>query len=87
MTFQQKYVVVEKYDQKVAILFPELIEHAAFQNLNPVSAGFFWVDFEKKRVFVHGSSTSLGLATHEDDPMLILALLAGDTKPYKVFPN
>jgi len=48
------------------VLFPQIIQHKDFKHLNPISAGFFYInrDFE---VICHGESVSLDLKSDEED--------------------
>jgi len=56
------------------IVFSEVIEHATFKNLNPVTAGF--IQFYKKGEFkdiacnCYGESYSLGLKSDPSDTIL-----------------
>jgi len=62
---KHKYVRLEKYNS--IIVFPEFIEHSRFKFLDPVSAGFCFIDTEKQEVDCYGESVSLGLKSMEDD--------------------
>lgn len=52
------------------IVFPLSIEHSAFRNFNPTSAGFVLID-EKGNVSTYGKSQSLNLEAKEFDNILI----------------
>ena len=58
-----KYVRLKEYDE--IIIFPMLLEHSTFRNLNPISAGFCYIDQDKVSCF--GDSVSLKLGGLEDD--------------------
>ena len=58
-----KYVRLKAYDE--IIIFPMLLEHSTFKNLNPISAGFCYIDQDKVSCF--GESVSLGIGGLEDD--------------------
>jgi len=58
-----KYVRIEHYDQ--IILFPELVQHANFKHLNPISAGFCFITLAG--IECYGESVSLGLKSNEKE--------------------
>jgi hypothetical protein len=58
---KMKYVKVGDYNS--IIIFPTIIEHSKFKNLNPISAGFCYISDEK--VVCFGESVSLGLKANE----------------------
>lgn len=65
---KHKYVRLKKYDQ--FIFFPMITEHSTFKNLNPISAGFCYLDNEDKQLRCFGESYSLGIGAMEDDTQL-----------------
>lgn len=62
-TTKQKYIRLSPYNQ--IIIFPEVIEHKTFSYMNPVSAGFCYVEDGKVNCF--GNSVSLNLSSNPDD--------------------
>jgi len=58
-----KYVRLKAYNE--IILFPMLLEHSTFEHLNPISAGFCYIDDCKVSCF--GRSVSLNIHSMEDD--------------------
>ena len=60
---KQKYIRLPKYNE--IIIFPEVIQHKLFKDLNPISAGFCIVGKEKIECF--GESISLGLNSDKED--------------------
>lgn len=75
-TTRQKYVRLKEYDS--FIFFPEIIEHSEFKRLNPISAGFCYLnDAECKEVKCFGRSISLGLDSKEDDTKLATKQVLG----------
>ena len=58
-----KYITTS---QGEIILFPETIVHSEFKHLNPISAGFFYINADNQ-IVCHGKSISLGLSSHEED--------------------
>lgn len=89
MTFDQKYVVIDKGGLEVAVLFPELLDHSDFKKIGKVvSAGFFRVNFNRNNVSVYGQSTSLGcMKSRPQDAALIMQLLKGDTQASNFEPS
>ena len=68
MDTKQKYVRLKKYNS--FIFFPMIIEHSTFKHLDPISAGFCYLD-EDQVVKCFGSSFSLGLnSIPEEDTKL-----------------
>lgn len=63
MDTKQKYVRLKEYNQ--IIIFPTIIEHSTFKHLNPISAGFCYIN--QDRVSCFGESISLGIKGMEDD--------------------
>ena len=66
MDTKQKYVRLKEYNQ--IIIFPTIIEHSSFRNMDPISAGFCYVSDEKISCF--GESRSLRLKGMEDDSFI-----------------
>ena len=65
---KHKYVRIKEYNQ--FIFFPITTEHSTFKHLNPISAGFCYLDNEDKRIRCFGKSHSLGIGAMEDDTNL-----------------
>lgn len=63
MDTKQKYVRLKEYNQ--IIIFHSIIEHSSFKNMNPISAGFCYVNDDNVACF--GESVSLGIKSMEDD--------------------
>jgi hypothetical protein len=59
----QKYVKIGRYNE--IIIFPCTIEHSTFKHLNPVSAGFCYINCKKIDCF--GESYSLDLKSNKED--------------------
>lgn len=68
MDTKQKYVKLKEYDS--IIIFPCIIEHSEFKRLNPVSAGFCYLNSEIDRVDCFGESHSLGLSSNVKEDTL-----------------
>jgi hypothetical protein len=67
MDTKQKYVRLKEYDE--IIIFPCIIEHRQFKHLDPVSAGFCYVN-SNKTVVCFGESYSLDLkSNHIEDSL------------------
>lgn len=60
MDTKLKYVRIKQYGD--IIIFPCVIEHSTFKHLEPISAGFCYVDVNKVTCF--GESFSLGIASN-----------------------
>jgi hypothetical protein len=67
MKKKQKYVRLANYGE--FIFFSEIIEHSTFKHLNPVSAGFCYLN-ETGIVKCFGCSESLGIESKEEDSRL-----------------
>lgn len=65
MDTKHKYVRLKEYNQ--IIFFPMIIEHSTFKYLEPVSAGFCYLNNTDEKVKCFGESISLNLSSHEDD--------------------
>lgn len=63
MDTKQKYVRLAQWD--MIIIFSTSLDHSDFKFLNPVSAGFCYVNDKEIRCF--GESVSLKLKSHPDD--------------------
>jgi hypothetical protein len=70
-----KYVIIEQSDCEVPVLFPDLVDHSTFSNLNPISAGFVTLLTDQGFVYVHGESVSLKLKSRIEDADLIKRML------------
>jgi hypothetical protein len=62
-----KFVRLKEFNS--IIMFPSHIKHSNFKHMNPVSAGFCYVDRLKIRVTCFGDSVSLDLKSSEVDSM------------------
>jgi len=62
MNTKQKFV---KLPNGEVIIFPCVIEHSRFKYFNPITAGFCYVNADKKRVDCFGDSFSLDLKSDE----------------------
>jgi hypothetical protein len=71
---KQKYVRLKNYGE--FIFFSELIEHSRFEHLNPISAGFCYLN-ETGIVKCFGCSESLGIESKEDDTTLATRQIYG----------
>ena len=67
-----KYIVVENYTESV-IMFPETLKHKDVAgNMKVVSAGFCYLpDNLNPKAATFGKSVSLGIASREEDSLLI----------------
>ena len=66
MNLKTKYVITE---DKVIIVFPELIQHSEFKHFNPTSAGFISIGVNKQgnpSCSCYGDSISLGLKSNPE---------------------
>ena len=66
MNLKTKYVITE---DKVIIVFPELIQHSEFKHFNPTSAGFISIGVNKQgnpSCSCYGESISLGLKSNPE---------------------
>jgi hypothetical protein len=66
-TTKQKYVRLKELDS--FIFFPEIIEHSTFKHLNPISAGFCYLN-DDDIVKCFGGSISLGIDSNSEDTIL-----------------
>lgn len=66
MSAKLKYVRLGRLDE--IIIFPEVIEHSSFKGLNPISAGFCYINEDRVKCF--GESVSLGLKSMDDDSVI-----------------
>lgn len=73
MDTKQKYVRLKEYNQ--IIIFHTIIEHSTFINLNPISAGFCYVNSNSVQCF--GESISLGIRSMKDDTYLATKQIFG----------
>ncbi len=65
MDTRQKYVRLKEYDK--FIIFSTIIEHSAFANFEPVSAGFCYINPDKQVVSCFGESISLKLKSNPEE--------------------
>lgn len=63
MDTKQKYVRLKEFDE--IIIFPQVIEHSDFKIMNPISAGFCYVQKDKIKCF--GESVGLRLKSLDED--------------------
>ena len=63
MDTKQKYVILPEYNQ--IIIFNILLDHSKFKSLNPISAGFCYIETNKINCF--GKSITLNLESNELD--------------------
>ena len=73
MDTKQKYVRLKEYNQ--IIIFHAIIEHSTFRNMNPISAGFCYIDSNSVKCF--GKSISLGVKSMKDDTYLATKQIFG----------
>ena len=67
MYFKTKYVITE---DRVIIVFPELMQHSEFKRFNPTSAGFISIGVNKEgnpTCSCYGESISLGLTSNPEE--------------------
>lgn len=74
MDTKQKYVRLKQYNS--IIIFPTIIEHSSFKHLEPISAGFCYLDVDNV-VKCFGKSVSLDLDSMEDDSELATKQIFG----------
>jgi hypothetical protein len=68
MDTKQKYVRLKEFNE--IIIFPIVISHDEFKNWDVVSAGFCYVNSNRRRVDCFGESFSLGLKSNEKEDTL-----------------
>ena len=73
MDTKQKYVRLKEYDE--VIIFPQIIQHSKFKDMNPISAGFCHI--HKDKVVCFGESISLGLSSKEGDTLVATKQIHG----------
>lgn len=73
MDTKQKYVRLKQYD--TIIIFPEVLNHSDFKHMNPVSAGFCYVEQEKIQCF--GESYSLRMKSDPEDTKIATKQIFG----------
>lgn len=56
---KMKYVRLKQFDQ--IIIFPCVMEHSSFRGMNPITAGFCYINIQNRRVDCFGESVSLNL--------------------------
>jgi len=64
MSERLKYI---KTREGEVVIFPEIIEHSTFRNMEPVTAGFCYIHPSKHRVDCFGKSWSLGLESNKKE--------------------
>lgn len=75
---KHKYIRLGEYDH--FIFFPTMIDHSIFKHLNPVSAGFCYLDSESREVQCFGKSVSLWISGKSDDTALATKQVYGETE-------
>ena len=65
-----KYVTLKIPNAKAPVLFEDVLAHILFEDLHPISAGF-WVVDDTGKVSTFGESISLKLHPYTDDALLI----------------
>ena len=73
MDRKQKYVRLKDYNE--IIIFPQILEHSKFRNMNPISAGFCFIDNGKIDCF--GESVSLRIESMDDDSFMATKQIFG----------
>ena len=66
---KHKYVIIGDYDS--VVIFPMIIEHSEFRSKEPKSAGFCYINTEKKIVECFGKSVSLGIESRENEDSVL----------------
>jgi hypothetical protein len=74
-----KYVIIEKSGMEVPIMFPDMIQHDSFVDINSgekiISAGKFEIAYDRKNLkyifSTWGKSVSLGISSHPEDADII----------------
>lgn len=62
---QHKYVRLSQYNE--IIIFPEVIQHSRFKNMNPISAGFCHINTDTQEIKCYGESIGLNLKSKKED--------------------
>lgn len=62
---KHKFVRLEQYNQ--FIIFPCVMEHSTFKHLNPITAGFCYINTQHQRVDCFGESISLKLKSDKKE--------------------
>ena len=70
---KMKYVRLKTFDE--IIIFPQVIEHSEFKRLDPISAGFCYIEYNKVTCF--GESYSLKLKSDDEDSKIATNQLFG----------
>lgn len=72
-----KYVMIRRGLYRMPVVFPDQVEHSAFQELRPVSAGFCHQPPGSREVYATGKSASLKLAPMPGDSEILTELFSG----------
>jgi len=78
MDTKLKYVRIKQYGD--IIIFPCVIEHSTFKDLDPISAGFCYVDANKVTCFGESFSLKLESNPKEDSQKATWQLFGYDAK-------
>lgn len=62
---KQKYIKLPQYNE--IIIFPCVMAHSYLKHLNPISAGFCYINTENKVVECFGESISLNLKSDKEE--------------------
>lgn len=62
-----KYVKLKNGE---VIIFPQIIEHKTFKQLEPITAGFCYIEGDREKVSCFGESYSLNLKSDEKQDTL-----------------
>jgi hypothetical protein len=65
---KQKYIRLGAFNE--IVIFPEVIQHKKFKSFDVESAGFCYVNGDKKTVECFGESVSLGLKSNPEEDSL-----------------
>ena len=77
-----KYVIIKDQGIEVPIMFPDIVQHNAFADKEPISAGKFRIEIDTKHTTetknkdqiiyeTYGESTSLKLKSRPEDASII----------------
>ena len=71
-----KYIIIKNQGVEVPIMFPDIVQHNTFADMNPISAGKFGIGNFDIGTFnvdwkVYGESTSLKLQSRPEDADII----------------
>ena len=72
---EHKYIKLKDYNS--FIIFPKIIEHSKFKYLNPISAGFCYLNENKLIAECYGESISLGIKSDSEDTKFLTRQIYG----------